>query len=197
MACRDCGFDYIEGPPDQEIKHEQFHQSCLFGPTANLPDRTYFIDSESRVPLRELAERASDRDRQDAGFDFPFFTAEEPPPGITVVLKVLNNRAVGGIVTEKKTCDRRARLSAFTEDPFVSTSLRPANSTQVDPCMRTAVLFIWVARAMRGRCLAEKSLRQLAKDLRTNVAEFAFAIPIKTPAFRLLSRMDLSDIFIV
>jgi zinc-finger of acetyl-transferase ESCO len=197
MPCPECEFDYIEGQPDEEAKHQQFHQCCLFGPETSFPDRTYFIDRESPRPLRVLAESASEMGRQDAGFDFPFFTAEESPPGITVLLNVLNGRAMAGVVTAKRTCDRRARLSEFTANPFVQTSLLPANSTPVHGCKRTAVLFIWVARAMRGHNFAEQLLASLADHHQTNLGEFAFAIPIRLPAFKLLSRMDLSDIFIV
>lgn len=183
--------------PEDEARHDWFHQNYMHGPEANLPDGTHFITHASAHDLRGIAEASVEMGRKDTPFDHPFFTAEDSPSGVTVALYVLNHHAVGGIVTAKRICDRRGRLVDFRTNQFMPTIFKPTTFWNVERRARVTIEFLWLAKARRGQGLFKRILRYLEEHEGISRDEFALAVPFTGAALKLWSRIGPLEVFFV
>lgn len=196
-ACPECGLDYSRNSERDRRAHLVIHDNAVNGPRTTLKDGDYIVTPATRWQLRNLAFRAAQHARREAGYDFVAFDPYERPNAeyeLRAIVRVFRRRVVGLLVTRKRWCVSRAVLDSFKQDQF--RLWRPTVVEEVGRHQRRTITMIWVLRKHRGSGIVEGMIRALTNELRTSLEKLGHEMPFTASALRLWRRWGLQKIHI-
>lgn len=197
-ACPDCGLGYAHGYGPDERYHRRVHDVAINGPRTKVADGWHFITYQSRMSVQRLAQAAASLARYDTGYDFVSYCGVKKKLDefkTIAVIRVLDGRVSGLLVSRERKCEYKVSLDTFREDRLES--WRPTKGEHVEPHPRRAVDMIWVVKKRRRQGLGSGLLKALAEHCQVRPEDIAHMTPFREDALKLWRGYGLSTLYIV
>jgi hypothetical protein len=194
-TCKVCGFSYVLGLPEDEERHARFHDEEENGPSSDIDYGIHTISLEDSESLQFTAEQVFRVGNRETNYDFPLFTVGESSTNQPVAaIQILNGRAIAGVLTRLRPCDRRAQLASFILS--WDGRWRPSQSEAIAPQQRRSIEFIWVHRRHRGKETLNHSLTELERHFGIPTSELSHTLPFTEAALKFWSKKMLGTMYI-
>jgi hypothetical protein len=194
-TCKECGFCYVTGLPEDEERHVQFHDEKEEGPPLRMKDGIHLVSLDSPIALQFALERALSIGNREAQYDFPLFTVNEESRSDPVgAIQVANGRAISVVLTRCRQCDRQSVLESF--ERTLDGRWRPQLHAPIDAHERRSIEFIWVHRKHRGRRILDASLARLVSHFKIAIAEFSHCVPFTEAAIGFWRKRSLRTVYL-
>jgi hypothetical protein len=194
-TCTVCRFDYVLGLPEDEERHARFHDEEENGPPSDIDDGIHIISLEDSQSLQLAAERAFQVGNREANYDFPLFTAGEASTNTPVAaIQILNGRAISGVLTRLRSCERRADLASFNLS--WGGRWQPSHSEPIKPQQRRSIEFIWVHKRHRGKRMLDESFNELERHFGIPISELSHSLPFTEAALKFWRKKRLRLMYI-
>lgn len=197
-TCKICGYSYVIGLRENENLHDRFHDEEENGPPSDLNDGIYIVTLKDSQPMQHIAEQAFRVGRRETPYDFSLFTAGELSTNEPVAaIKIMGGRAIAGVLTRIRSCERRTQLANF-EHFSLDDLWRPTCGETIGRHDRRSIEFIWVHKRHRGKGFLDDSLTELARHTGLPISELSHSLPLTRAAIefwrgRLLDRIYVSS----